>query len=531
MVKKYILGLLFFPIIAFSQPGTESAVLTINSTLTHLGFGEATAHAGTAEYKIYYDNIDGVLDKPIFILDGFDPGDSRGITTLFNSFNNAGTADNIVEEVRDEGYDLIIVNFPSYTSSTDGSTLIDGGADFIQRNAFSVIALLQLINGMTPTTNENVVIGASMGGLIARYALRYMEQNNMTHDTRLYISFDSPHQGANIPISIQYLFNYLVNGPLPQAAFQSGLDNLNSAAAKQMLVDHYLAHVGGDGVTQTGSNLPKGAPDFRDAFQSELDAMGFPQTVRNVAMINGSGLGATSGSPGANIINHTFFIAPVSIAVNLNFAPAATQTNIATSINFGLGGFTANAESPSFTDGVDSAPGGTTDLSSLDGDGSNPTLNEFVANLNETAYCFIPTVSSLAMSSTNNWYALPDNTTPFANTYIPDVNEGHVMVTNGNVAFALSEIREENLSNTDFLAEQRVKLSLNPIEKSLVLLNRSSQTQAKISIVDITGKLVFQNNTALQEHTTIPLSLSSGVYILDVKAENVSLLKTKLVVK
>ena len=510
--------------------------MTINSTLTYQGFGEAIAHAGTAEYQIYYDNDDGVLDKPIFILDGFDPGDTRDIAALFNSFNNAPTTDNIVTEVRDEGYDLIFVNFPSYTSSTNGTTLIDGGADFIQRNAFSVIALLQLINGMTATTDENVVIGASMGGLIARYALRYMEQNTIAHETRLYISFDSPHLGANIPISIQYLFNYMVNGAPAQTSFQTGLDDLNSAAAKQMLVDHYLAHIGGDGVTQSGSNLPTGAPNFRDAFQSELNAMGFPQTIRNVAMINGSGLGATSGLPGANIINHIFSIPPLSITINLNFAPAATQTNTATSVNlavagFPAGSFSADAESPAFTDGVDSAPGGITDLNSLGGDGSDPTLNEFVANLNETAYCFIPTVSSLAMSATNNWYTQPNNTTPFDNTYIPHANEGHVMVNNGNVAFALSEIREETLSGTKFLAEQTIKLSLNPVSNSLVLLNRSSQTRAQISIVDMTGKLVFQNNTILQERTAIPLNLSSGLYVLNVKSENISLLKTKLVVK
>lgn len=369
------------------------------------------AHAGTAEYQIYYDNVDGVLDKPIFILDGFDPGDSRDITALFNSFNNAGTTDNIVEEVRDEGYDLIIVNFPSYTSSTDGLTLIDGGADFIQRNAYSVVALLQLINGMTATTNENIVIGASMGGLIARYALRYMEQNTITHNTRLYISFDSPHQGANIPIGIQYLFNYMVNAGL--TAFQSGIDDLDSAAAKQMLVDHYLAHILGGGITQTGSNLPSGAPNFRDAFQSELDAMGFPQTVRNVAMINGSGLGATSGSPGANVINHAFVTTPIAISINLNFVPAATQSNTTTTVSSSLGTYTADAESPTFTDGVDSAPGGTTELNTFGRDGSDPTLNEFVSNLNETAYCFIPKVSSLAISTTNDWYALPNNTTPF----------------------------------------------------------------------------------------------------------------------
>lgn len=105
------------------------------------------------------------------------------------------------------------------------------------------------------------------------------------------------------------------------------------------------------------------------------------------------------------------------------------------------------------------------------------------------------------------------------------------MVTNGNVAFALSEIREEALSNNDFLAKQTIKLSLNPIRNSLILLNRSAQIQAQLSILDMTGKLVFQNNTVLQERTSVPVNISSGLYILNVKAKNISLLKTKLLVK
>ena len=536
MIKKYILGLLLCPLIAFTQAGTESDVLSINSTLAYQGFGESAAHNGTAEYKIYYDNIDGVLDKPIFILDGFDPGDSRGISALFNSFNNAPTTDNIVNELRDEGYDLIIVNFPSYISSSDGTTAIDGGADFIQRNAYSVIALIELINNAPTKTDENVVIGPSMGGLIARYALRYMEQNSIPHDTRLYISFDSPHLGANIPISVQYSFNYMVNGGPSQTAFQPGLDDLNSPAAKQMLIDHYLAHIGTDGFTQTGSNLPQGAPNFRDAFQTELNTMGFPENTRNVAMINGSGLGITSGNPGANIINHTFSLPPLEISLNLNFAPAASETNIVSAINLSIGGgisignYSASAESPLFTDGVDSAPGGTTNLSTID-DGSNEILTDFVNNLNETAYCFIPTVSSLAMSSTNNWYTQPDNTTPFVNTYIPDTNEEHVLLTNGNIAFALSEIREGALSTTSFLAQEPVKLAVNPTKNTILLLNNSAQNQVQISVVDMTGKLVFQNSTKLQARTSIPINLSSGLYILDVTSGYQSLLKTKLVVE
>ena len=103
----------------------------------------------------------------------------------------------------------VILNFPNWTAS-DGMTLVDGGADFIQRNAFILVKLINEINSMKVGSEQNVIIGPSMGGLISRYALRYMEQNTLDHDTRLYLSFDSPHLGANVPIGLQYLFNYMV---------------------------------------------------------------------------------------------------------------------------------------------------------------------------------------------------------------------------------------------------------------------------------------------------------------------------------
>src|SRR5690606_39829752 len=141
---------------------------------------------------------------------------------------------------------------------------------------------------------ENVVIGPSMGGLISRYALRYMEQNSMDHDTRLFISFDSPHLGANVPIGIQYLFNYMVYGPAGITEAEPLVNGLlNSAAAKQMLIDHYQGHLasGSDYNQNPSLTLPIGAPNFRNVFQSELDAMGFPVDVRNISITNGSGLG------------------------------------------------------------------------------------------------------------------------------------------------------------------------------------------------------------------------------------------------
>src|SRR5690606_2770083 len=241
--------------------------------------------------------------------------------------------ENLADLVRNEGFDVVILNFPTYTSSSNGTTVIDGGADFIQRNAMIRVELIETINDLKTGTAQNVVIGPSMGGLISRYALRYMEQNSLEHDTRLYISFDSPHLGANVPIGLQYLFNYMVNGD-PEIEAVEPLVNglLNSAAAKQMLTDHYLSHVGNDGYTQTaGSHLPLGAPNFRNAFQDELNAMGFPQNVRNVSIANGSGTGAQTESPGATIMDATIdtgtqFGLATRALVDLKFTPNASQT-------------------------------------------------------------------------------------------------------------------------------------------------------------------------------------------------------------
>lgn len=539
-------------------PGDEGPITPINATLTYQGFGEPTAHLGTAEYKIYYDNIDGVLDKPIFFVDGFDPGDSRTIPLMYDMLNFGNSTQNLGDLVRDEGFDIIVLNFPTYTSASDNQTIIDGGADFIQRNAFTLVELINTINTLKVGNEANVVIGPSMGGLIARYALRYMEQNALDHDTRLYLSFDSPHLGANVPIGTQYLFNYMVNGDPGITAAEplvSGL--LNSAAAKQMLIDHFSAHLSGaDTFTQnTNSTLPVGAANFRAAFQAELDAMGFPENTRNVAMINGSGLAATTGTPGMNLLNHTFDTGNVSgfstqANISTNFTPEASQNITVTDfvgqafIIFGwvdVFSFEATAQSPSVTAGLDSAPGGMFDLFAFD-DGTNPLITEFVANLNSQYFNFIPTLSALAITETNNWYDLPNVSigrstsnalfnTPFVNTFVPDANEPHVTLTEANVAFALSEILLPPLAVTNSSLAQ-FQLEKNPIKNTLCILSRIPYTHAQISITDITGKLVYHSQNNLTERTYIPLNIASGLYVLNIATENTpQLFKTKLIIK
>jgi len=78
MTKNYLsLLLVFMGLALLAQPGTQSTILPITSTISFQGYEETTAHFGQGQYQVFYDNIDGVFDKPFILVDGFDPKDSK----------------------------------------------------------------------------------------------------------------------------------------------------------------------------------------------------------------------------------------------------------------------------------------------------------------------------------------------------------------------------------------------------------------------------------------------------------------------
>src|SRR5690606_37110993 len=194
--------------ISHRAPSEVSPLTSITSSLTYQGYNETAAHAGVGEFQIFYDNEAGLLDKIILVCDGFDPADGRDTNSIYGLLNYGNPVQNLGENVRDLGYDVVVLNFPQYTRP-DGITNIDGGVDYIQRNARVMMELINYLNANKVGNQELVIIGPSMGGLISRYALRYMEMNGMNHQTRLWLSFDSPHLGANVPIGMQHMFNYI----------------------------------------------------------------------------------------------------------------------------------------------------------------------------------------------------------------------------------------------------------------------------------------------------------------------------------
>ena len=567
MKKHYFFILFFLPLFLVAQ-------ISITSTepLDLSAYGESVTYPGEGEYQIFL-SADNILDKPIILVDGFDPGDTRDINGVYGllDFTDANGSQNLADQVRALGYDVIILNFPVYTRAADNAT-IDGGTDFMERNAMLLVELIDIINtAKAPNSPEqNVIIGPSMGGLISRYALNYMEANTLEADTRLYISFDSPHHGANVPIGLQHQLNYLAfNDTNPVAELQPLINGLfKSSAARQLLIDHFEPHL------QTGSlvdfdlasTLPEAHP-FRVQFETNINSFntsGFPENVRNVAIINGSGIGSaylakdgiTPVTNGFTVIDTTipvevptpFGTITIDVEIDINFTPAA-GTNIQVSRFFAPIPIVADIESVANSgttnfDGVDSAPGGLFDLSALTGDvGTGGGIGaDFFAALQIDKFSFIPSVSALALDIVDesegdniNWHHAIDlagrsttNNTPFVNTYLPDDNEPHVQLTPGNVAFALNEILNPplSISNNEFFTFQ---LEKNPVKNELVMLS-NFQANATINISDITGKTIYISNMELNTRTTIPLNLTSGFYILNVSGENKTTYTTKFIV-
>ena len=148
------------------------------------------------------------------------------------------------------------------------------------------------------STLENVVVGESMGGLIARYALRTMEEDNEDHDTRLYVSLDSPHRGANIPLGVQYgarhiphinvgfstleLWEYFDNNGWGNLL--AGEEFVKSNVARQMLIYQTPDNFS----NQTGSSLV--SSEYAN-FYDEYHALGDPTECYTIYSSNGSPLG------------------------------------------------------------------------------------------------------------------------------------------------------------------------------------------------------------------------------------------------
>ncbi len=177
----------------------------------------------------------------------------------------------------------------------------------IRSNAMTVVALIDNLKQAYGTDHQFIIIGESMGGLVARYAMCYMESaayqdplawptgvaRGFMHNTRELITFDVPHQGANVPLSIQTFYDDALEffgfmSPM-SARFVMRVFNLflDGDAAKQMLIYH-IDTKSGWGLYKNYTSHPKKTQFFNDLANLSLSGNGYPSHCKLVALSNGS---------------------------------------------------------------------------------------------------------------------------------------------------------------------------------------------------------------------------------------------------
>jgi hypothetical protein len=518
------------------DPSINKGIFT--SKLPFKGYTENSAVFGKIEYTIFYSNGNNTnqIKKPIIIVDGFDPKDKRKVrdcdcendTTpapnncfLKNStitfdwkrggfpfiklvfdplkhrsisdlmeYKVGGSPVNLIVELRKIGYDVIIVNNPTYTSTNEAGEIvaIDGGADYIERNAMTLVSYIQEIKekqNNAGSTEQLVLIGPSMGGQITRYALAYMEKKfeetndeKWQHNARLWVSVDSPHLGANIPIGAQANIWFFADRLGKEAAQKQYYEELNSIAGKQQII-HQFEDARNVGYLGESSFFKKYYNDLNS--NGVAGSGGYPvttSTFRKIAIVNGSLTGKKEALENQSFLYmrayaQGFFPFQNStvtfMRIHDSFMPAAYQTgNVFEGdgqnskaeivdwqlyVDFTHPRYSLSVNNQDFRGSLDVVPGGYFNTGKqirdeiskeLSNSGVRQETRDYIEN-----HSFIPSFSALGHLYPNqNWgnplnvdLTCPSNKqTPFDSYYGTAENTEHVSFTEDSVKWLMKEL-------------------------------------------------------------------------------------------
>jgi len=267
----------------------DEVMLSGTSTCTALS---AYAGGSAAAYIKYSQGNAGQLRRPFVVVEGFEaedivPGDPSRVNGDYaggfgrlnwNAFSSGivngdeaylNPLVDFLDSIRRDGYDLVFVDFQ--TNRAD-----------MRINARALISVLEQVKARMALASTDAGIeclGVSMGGLIARVALKEMENQGCCHGVGLFTTFASPHQGANIPLGLQYTLldlsdRFNISG---STRFISDMLShvLQSPAARQMLVYHHDTT----------------ARQAHSEWMAYLNQLGMPNQSRNMAITNGSTIG------------------------------------------------------------------------------------------------------------------------------------------------------------------------------------------------------------------------------------------------
>ncbi|MFJ6757074.1 MULTISPECIES: esterase/lipase family protein [unclassified Streptomyces] len=377
---------------------------------------------------IYYSSSDRTaVRRPVILADGFAMGGSNG-HVLYDGLENGDYP--FISTLRENGFDVILLGFDDRSAS-------------ILDNADTAIECIRRTIADREGDAMLTVGGFSMGGMVTRYALAKMERQREDHQTSTYLSYDTPHRGAWLPLGVQAFAHFVKEhwgSTNPVLSLYSDL--VNSPAARQMLRWHVATG------TKVTLDVTAGQDQERTDFLEALHRMGdWPQRPRLLGVANGTGTGIGNNIPADDT------------------AMAATGPKVSAQLRTqGQGQQTvaqmAQARKepvPIKTTGfpeLDGAPGGLFPKAPLLQDAANfgmaavlaAMVNEQPADLTHNTSTFVPTISAVASADIDDHTALYSKVdrekSDLHDFLCATTNEGHTAMTPELGKWILARLQE-----------------------------------------------------------------------------------------
>lgn len=474
-MKQYILTTLtFLTSLAFHT--TSFSCGNINE-LTYTNGCEITASRtyngqyGSVSLKGYPATGQNLsLKKLVLLVSPYDPEGLESFESIKQEYLSESGLDS---KLSSNGYDIVIAQYGDRSSQA------------IQMNSLALASAIERINSLRNSNNTYSILGLSLGGVMARYALATLEKENIDHNIRTYISYDSPHRGANVPISGQRAVSYLqstfrranrnagslfgfINLPIIDDIYSSNIGDARSAerltrnayreaamiqertidslAAKQLLINHIDADTSPtnsqtlieNGIYERNSNTA------RYQLMLDLAELGYPSQSKNTAFSN-SRTDGTGYSRPAN----SFFLYTDDKVGDVNFRLALYTTYpsslaISGKMRGPKGGFgsifgdrttygSIHEFSSSKVESIDGAPG-----SYINGFERlrDSIASEYSTSVGHSSFSFIPTISALDIKQADYFDNLQytsagkiETLSPFDTVYTPTYNQRHLEIT------------------------------------------------------------------------------------------------------
>jgi hypothetical protein len=329
--------------------------------------------------------VNGSFDKPVIFVEGYDPDNKYSF-----SYYQVSLGASFFNDLKSSGKDFVFVNF-------------DNGGAAIESNANELTNAIGLVNSQKVGSHPNAVIGFSMGGLVSRWALKDMENRGINHQTSLYISYDAPHRGANIPYDIKTNLDHIHSKVKKYTAGYINVDrdSIYSPAGKQMIM--------------WGDNT--------STFYRALENKGYPRQLRRVAFANGSSTNRTLG----------LFNGQLALDYKYEILQVRQYRKSLKSNNMRVCRYPCNPVGYSLLDNVAGSTTGSFagfKAELIANDDNLFDVDIYSDNTDNMIHSFIPTVSALDLKGYDynediSSSSLRYNHSPFDKTYVGSVNYPH----------------------------------------------------------------------------------------------------------